>query len=49
MNGVSLADALLLNMNKLRILRAHCCFQTATDLVAVDELESAMQMFDKAI
>lgn len=49
MIGVSMYGALLLNMNKLRILRARCCFQVATDLVAVDELEEAMQMFDKAI
>ena len=36
-------------MNKLRILRAHCCFQTANDLIAGDALEDAMLMFDKAI
>ena len=36
-------------MNKLRILRAHCCFQTANDLDAGDALEDAMLMFDKAI
>ena len=36
-------------MNKLRILRAYCCFQVGTDLVAGEALEDAMLMFSKAI
>lgn len=40
---------LLFNMNKLRILRAYCCFQAGNELAADDCLEDAMSMYEKAI
>ena len=36
-------------MNKLRILRAYCCFKEGTDLLAGEAFQDAMLMFSKAI